>query len=396
MNNALKTSILMFLIIFLSGWSSIVVNAQALTFLTLTAPHRVYVGDSIAISAKLVDGNGNAVSGQTISFEVGSLDLGSSTTDFSGMASVTYTVNLPPGTYTIMASYAGSQNYASSSTTLPLVVYAVYLTFTTTVPNARIINVNGTIYSTDASGKATILINKRGVCWVSVITPYPIDSASRAVFLHWGDGLTNNPRSAVTDANCTMSIVTKTQYLLTVQAPSGSFPGGTGWYDANSAANAAIGYSWGINGTTRSNVVSYSLDGSPNATISRSGIGTYFVAVNMSSPHNVVYYGVIQYSLSVSGGSNVVFGTASSTGDQWYDVGMSTTVSSDYVWNTISLRSRTRLTSWSLDGSSPSDTPVKDSGSFITLPISMTAGHTVSFFNINQYYVNVVSSKGTA
>ena len=44
------------------------------------------------------------------------------------------------------------------------------------------------------------------------------------------------------------------------------------------------------------------------------------------------------------------YGTASPTGDNWYDSGMSTTVSSDWVWNTVPSVSRTAITNYAIDG----------------------------------------------
>lgn len=366
------------------------------TNLALTAPTTAQLGDSIAISAKLLDGNGNPVSGQSISFSVGGQMIGSSTTDFSGTASVTYTVSLTSGTYTIIASYLGSTNYGSSSTTGTLLINPLFLTVTSTIPNAQIVTVNGTAYSTDASGKARIQIPQKSTYMVAIVSPYLTGSGARAVFSNWADGATSNPRTVVMDESQTFSIITKTQYLLTLNVPSGCTSSGSGWYDSSSLANPNIPYSWGSDANARSNLVFYSIDSGSNISVTRTGSGVFTANVNMSSPHTLTFYSTIQVRLIVFGGSNVALGTASRTGDGWYDQGMSTTVSSDYVWGLVGSQSRERLRGWSLDSSPTSDVPVKDSGSFTTSPILMNVGHVVSFLSVDQFYLNVTSPFGTA
>lgn len=285
------------------------------TSLTLTAPTVAHIGDSIGISAKITDRSGNPLAGQTISFSVGGQGIGSSATDSSGTASLTYPVNLAANSYTILASYAGTSTYAASSSTGTLVVQPFYLTVTTTVPNLQVVSVNSSFYATDASGDARISIGQQGTYRVGIVSPYVTGSGTRAVFIRWSDGSTDNPRIVVVHSDQTFSAITKTQYLVTVQGPVGSSMGGAGWHDSNAASNATIGYVWGTVGSSRSNLVSYALDGGNNVTVHRSGLGNYSVPLSMSSPHIVVFYGITQYYLNVTS----TYGTT--VGSGWYDHG---------------------------------------------------------------------------
>lgn len=365
------------------------------TSLTLTSPSTARIGSNITISAKLLDGNRNPMSGQTISFSIGGMNIGSSDTDISGTASVTYTVNLDPGTYNLIAAYDGSTSYGSSSTSATLVISPLYLTVITTLPRAQIVSVNGTLYTTDTSGKTQTQIAQRGAYIVEIVSPHLENSGTRDIFQNWADGLTDNPRTVEIDTNQTLSVVTKTQYLLTLNAPPGSSTSSGDWCDPRTATNATIQYSWASDTYTRSNLISYSLDRGSNTTVPRNGSGTFSVTVNMTTPHTLTFYNTTQFHLIVSGGYNITFGTTSPTKDAWYDKGTTTTISSDYLQNPTNPQNRQRLLKWSLDRGSTTDVPVKDSGRFTTPSIPMNTSHTVTFTSIDQYYVLVISPLGT-
>ena len=96
-----------------------------------------------------------------------------------------------------------------------------------------------------------------------------------------------------------------------------------------------LNYVWGVSGGSRSNLFNYTVD-AVTTNVSRSGSGTFAVpTITMSAAHSVSDLGVTQYYLTVVGGNSIAFGTSSPTGDQWYDAGTSTTVSSNWVWNSI-------------------------------------------------------------
>jgi len=350
----------------------------------------------VAISARLVDGNGNPAPGQSISFSIGGSGIGTSTTDGTGTASITYSVSVSAGTYTVEASFPGTSSLGGSSATGTMVVNPYYLTLISSVPNAQLFTVNGAFYTTDASGKARIPINTMGSYSVQVISPYTTAQGTRVVFVQWTDGVTSNPRTVVMDSDQSYTIATKTQYMLGLTVPADATALGQGWYDSGANATFSTSYSWNLSQTSRSNLLSYSVDGGPNAPVTRSAAGAFNFTLSMGSPHQVSFSWVTQYLLSITGGHNVTYGAPSPTSDGWYDRGTTTTVMSDYMWNVTAGSSRVRLTGWSLDGSQPSETPIKESGSYSTSPIDMSAPHSVAFTSVTQYYLAVSSPYGSA
>jgi len=97
-----------------------VVRLSTSIILSLNPPS-VKIGDSCTITANLVDGNGDPIANQTISFSVENTPIGSDNTDSSGNAVMTYTANVV-GTYVISAAFDGNADYAPSSATVNLVV----------------------------------------------------------------------------------------------------------------------------------------------------------------------------------------------------------------------------------------------------------------------------------
>jgi len=119
----------------------------------------------------------------------------------------------------------------------------------------------------------------------------------------------------------------------------------------------------------------------------------------MSTYHTVAFASTSQYYLGVTGGDSVSFGTASPTGDQWYDGGTSTTFSTNWVWGEVAGQNRTAVTGWQLDG--VDQNPARQgSGALTTSSITMSTYHTVAFASTSQYYLGVTGgdsvSFGTA
>ncbi len=365
------------------------------TMLSLSNPRSPKIGESIAISARLTDSNNNPVMGQSVNIRINDSTIGTAITDSLGNAVITYKITLPASTYTISARYDGSSTYATSYATSTIMVYPLMLTIISTVNNAEIVAVNGTLYSTDISGKTIISINQLGAYAIRIITPYPLKTDTRAIFVQWGDGVANNTRIVTMDSDQTFSIITKIQHLLKVNAPSEASTIGQGWYDANSKVPVKIDYTWNVTkDERRNNLISYTIDSGSNVTVPRSGNGTFNAIVLMQDPHVITFHGVTQYYLAISGGENITFGTPSQTKDRWYDAGASTTISTSYIWSVVPFKSRERLLEWSLDDSPISRVPIEEKRVFTTPPVLMTVNHFLRFDSITQYYLNVTSPHG--
>jgi hypothetical protein len=141
-------------------------------------------------------------------------------------------------------------------------------------------------------------------------------------------------------------------------------------------------------GQNRTTVTAWELDG-VGLGPARQGSGTLTTPpINMSTYHSVAFASTVQYYLAVKGGNSVSFGIASLTGDQWYDSGTSTTVSTDWVWDAIADKSRTAVNNWQLDGMSQNPTR-QNTGTLTTSSIIMSTYHTVTFVSTTQYYLTV-------
>jgi hypothetical protein len=93
-----------------------------------------------------------------------------------------------------------------------------------------------------------------------------------------------------------------------------------------------------------------------------------------------------QYLLTVAGGNGVTYGTVSPSGDNWYDNGMSTTVSSNGVYSRAS-GTGLRVSSWRIDSGTVNN--VATTGTVLTSSVSMSAAHAINFVSNTQYQVTL-------
>jgi hypothetical protein len=228
---------------------------------------------------------------------------------------------------------------------------------------------------------------------------------SRIAVTNWQlDGVNQNPTRQNTGTLTTSSITMSTyhaviflstmQYCLTNDYLSGSLnsitasPTSDSWYDSGASITTTLNNAWSVApGQSRQNLLAY-FNGTATTTISRTGNGTTSFITDMTTYRRVNDTAVAQYYLTVTGGNAIAYGTASPTSDNWYDSGMSTTVTSNWVWNTISGQSRTAIINWQLD--SVDQNPVRQAtGMLVTSSVSMTTYHAVAFVSTTQYYLTV-------
>jgi len=119
--------------------SALVNVAKLSTSITLSVePSSVKKDGLCRIIAKLVDGNGNPMANQMISFLVEGAPIGSVNTDSSGNAVKEYTANVDAGTYVISASFGGDADYENSTKTTDLTVEPFETTLTLEVPSVML------------------------------------------------------------------------------------------------------------------------------------------------------------------------------------------------------------------------------------------------------------------
>ena len=92
-------------------------TVKATTSLTATNGAAQY-SDSATLTATLSP----ALIGRTVTFAIGGTTIGTPVTDASGVATLTYVVDRPAGTYTVDISFAADANYTGTSTTAALTV----------------------------------------------------------------------------------------------------------------------------------------------------------------------------------------------------------------------------------------------------------------------------------
>ena len=205
------------------------------------------------------------------------------------------------------------------------------------------------------------------------------------------------------DINSAQSIttITVTQFFLTVTGGNGisygtssTIPGDTGWYDSGTSTTIFSNWIWNVAGQSRTALTNYAVD-SANKNPARSNTGTLTtIPISMTTFHTVAFASTTQYSLSVSGGSGISYGTASPTNDNWFDSGSSTTVLSSWTWNVVSGQSRTAITNYAIDGSSQN--PARQGlGTLTTSPISMSASHSVIISSTTQFYLTDTTLSGS-
>jgi hypothetical protein len=233
----------------------------------------------VTLKAKLTDSHSNPLRGHTISFRIGNLLIGSNATDSTGNASINYKITVQAGTYTVSARYSGTSVYVSSNSTTTIRVDPLTLTITSDVKNTQIVSINGTLYTTDASGKAVITINQLGAYAVQILTPYNLNQTTRIAFIQWNDGTTNNQKTITMNSDQTYSITTIIQYYLSVTSTYGNTQG-SGWYDSGSEASFSVSPTTVSSGFLTNNVF-HSWSGDYTETASS---GT----ITMNSPKEIV------------------------------------------------------------------------------------------------------------
>jgi hypothetical protein len=100
---------------------TLTVLSNTVTSLTVTNVTGVY-NNTMNLTGKLTDNNGNAISGKTVTFTVNNINAGNTVTDINGTATLNYLINLTPGIYEFTAVYTVDQNYTTSNSTGTLTV----------------------------------------------------------------------------------------------------------------------------------------------------------------------------------------------------------------------------------------------------------------------------------
>jgi hypothetical protein len=214
-----------------------------------------------------------------------------------------------------------------------------------------------------------------------------VTGQTQYIWKNWSDSGAQSHSYTVPGGDATVTANFQLQYYLTVQG--GNSPSGQGWYNSSLTTNVTNTWIWNIvSGQSRTALTNYYLDNAAQNP-SRSNTGNYTTpTITMSNYHNVTFTNLTQHYLTVTGGNNIAYGTASPTGDNWYDSGTTTTVSSNWVWSTINGQSRTAVTNYAVDGVGQNPAR-KGAGTLTTGSVTFATYHTVVFSSGTQYYVTL-------
>jgi hypothetical protein len=329
----------------------------------------------VAIAAILHDTQNNPISGSSVFFSINTRVIGSGITDSSGVVSITYKLNQPAGSYTVSASYTGSQNYSPAIANAVLVINPWKLVVTSNAPRVPLLSFNGRNQTTDGSGTLTILVNSSGTYTIRINSPLTTGAGARVLFIRWGDGTTSQSRSVSVTSDMSFSAVTKQQYFLSLQSTYNN-PVGTGWYDSGSKAAFSVQPVLDQGNGTRRVFTGWVKGGQSFATSANGSLA-------MSSSANLLAGWKKQYYL------NLVSPHGDPSGSGWYDPGASVTAS---VSSPFSKANGTKfLTTGFVGTGSP---PQAGSGTSVTFSVSTPS--TLTFNWKTQYFVQVTTKFGSA
>nr|AIF15998.1 hypothetical protein [uncultured marine thaumarchaeote KM3_72_A09] len=344
---------------------------KMLTAVDLSAPEDLELGQNVILRAKVIDENGQPVSGQNVVFKLDSIVLGSAVTNGLGEATLSYVVEAKAGSYTLSAQFAGSDIHEQSSTSIQLRIKPLTLVIKTDFPNIEIATIAGTAHVSNSEGDVRVEIDSLDRISVEVKPAVEISGGSRGTFFQWSDGVKDNPRIIDLVGDLVLTTEYKTQHLILAESPYGEVSG-SGWYDHGTTA------------TIRLTATLIEHDNQTRRVFSQwSGdlvTSDIVFQTVMNSPKTIQAHWATQYFLSVS--SDI--GAPEESG--WYDRGLVRNATSGYAFNK-GASNRWSLSAYELDGHF-SDVERNSTGEAV-VPLSMDKPHTLIFRFTEQFELEI-------
>ena len=158
------------------------------TVITFTPLAAQPLGRSVGVSLTLTDTQGTPLPYRQLEVFLGSDQAKRARTNSEGVAKVRLEAGLSAGQYTLNATFAGYENYLSSSATTTFVVAPAVLTVRTVPPLAGVkFLLGGRAFSTAADGSGQISVSESGRYHLEVL-PWRT-KAARATFIRWDNGI---------------------------------------------------------------------------------------------------------------------------------------------------------------------------------------------------------------
>jgi hypothetical protein len=299
----------------------------------------------------------------------------------SGSFAASVTMSAPHAIHTTtVAQYqvALTGNFSILSMTSPTVAGDNYWYDGGTAVNLVL---NGTYSRSDGSGYRMTGYSIDGGSTVPVLTRAPVQILSLADL--------GSPQtvaiSSVTQVQVALDS-TSLAALSSITAPTIS--GDNYWYDTGTSFTLTLNGVWGRASGSGIRLASYSLDGGSPVTVASNHLVDVLAQTDLKSPQTLTASDVVQYMLTVNGGSGIAFTVSPPiAGDVgWYDSGTSLQVTSAGFYGRSSGVGQ-RVISWDIDGAPA--TSVAAGGAVMTGQITMSAPHTVDFSSVTQYEVTL-------
>ena len=119
-----------------NGFNNLTVDFIPTNLTGVTNPSISNYSDLIVLTANLTETIfGGPLSGKTIYFSANGINLGSAMTDGFGVATLSYRIVIPPGSYQILAEFLGDESYSPSNATSSTTLNVDYTTTNLTVPS---------------------------------------------------------------------------------------------------------------------------------------------------------------------------------------------------------------------------------------------------------------------
>ncbi|MCW4005546.1 MAG: S53 family peptidase [Candidatus Bathyarchaeota archaeon] len=161
--------------------------------------------------------------------------------------------------------------------------------------------------------------------------------------------------------------------------------GDSGWYDLGTRVTVSFAYSKpALTAQSRINIAAYAINQDSPTALTRQGKGVFTVQITMNEPQTITLNTVTQYRLEVVGGNNITTVPASPTGDDFFDAGTQTAVSTDYLWGEGSTRQN--LIGYTLNGVAH-EVAQEGSGTYTTPAITIDSSQKLNFDSVTQYLV---------
>jgi hypothetical protein len=163
--------------------------------------------------------------------------------------------------------------------------------------------------------------------------------------------------------------------------------GDSGWYDSGTLVNAVYNYCWNQTTQSRTNAVGYSVNQKDVVPLDRSGNGSFSIQVLLTEPKNVTITSTKQFTVLVTGGSNVIPSISSPTKDSFYDSGTTLTFTTNINSPLSNENSRQTITGYTINKLS-SNISSLGLTTLTTPTININSSHQLTFDATQQYLVS--------